>query len=489
MILHDALTRGLTDHPDSLVGNLGTTLTYRQVLAAAEVRSEALLDTLPGDTDGPPRVAISRRNSPAYVSDLLAVLAVGGVPILLDPLLGAAELAELFTSCDVDAALHDSATALSVEHGTVTDCAGSAVWRPEHRGRRRPPLHPDTEICRLSSGSTRSPACIEFSGAAVLAASRAWLAASTLGPADRVLCFAGLYNGLAFNTSLVPGLLAGADVFVPSGLPSPGNVARHLVALDPTVLVAFPAAYDAIAASSNDVAAPVSLRLALSSAARLDPATSTALARRSIHIADYYGIAETGPLTFNADPAPGGGQGYPLPGVTLRTGEREDGVGVLLARSASMGTRYLNYPGEFEARVDGAGFYRTSDRGSLDDDGRLRLAGRVDNSLDVGGRKFAADEVVDVLNAHSEVTDSAVALVSGRDRPVLGAVVVRSGPVDATDLRRFCLTRTAPYKVPERIVFVDELPRSGAGKVQLGKVKAILSAGVRGGTKGEELDV
>jgi acyl-CoA synthetase (AMP-forming)/AMP-acid ligase II len=467
MMLFEALVKGLSDHPDAVFGTLSGTSTAGSIVDDATGKSRVLKDLLGSDQA---RVAIIRRNSPAYVSDLLGVLGAGHVPVLMDPALGAAEIATLFADCGIDAVLHDDVAKIP-EGLSTADCAGTPVRLTGRADPPRPELAPGTELCRLTSGSTRTPACVEFSGTAVLAAARAWLEASELGTGDRILCFAGLYNGLAFNTSLIPGILSGASLFLPAGLPGAGNMRRHLESLDATVLVSFPAAYDGIVASGAEKLGVHRIRLALSSAARLAEKTSAVLAEHSLRIADYYGIAETGPLTFNPDPAPGGGQGYPLPGVSLRIGEGD--APVLLAKSRSMGTRYLNYPGELESRITEDGYYRTSDQGELSSDGELRLGERLGNSFSVGGRKFSASEVEDLLDSHPAVAASAAALVTpdGGGRPFLGAVVVPSAALDVVELRRYCIGRSAPFKVPERIVLVEDIPRNGAGKVQTAQVE------------------
>ncbi|GAB3888167.1 malonyl-CoA synthase [Kibdelosporangium lantanae] len=435
------------------------------------VAKQARLDGLPAPVA---RVAIIRRNSPAYVSDLLAVLGGGHVPFLMDPSLASGELAKLFDDCGIDAVLHDDAPRLPSTHGTV-DCAGSSLSMTGRSG-ERPDLHAETEVCRLTSGSTRTPGCIEFAGRAVLAAAEGWRAASGMSEEDRILCFAGLYNGLGFNAAMIPGLLAGASIYLPSGLPAASNVRRHLAAVDPTVFVAFPAAYDALAVSANTALGEHRLRLALSSAARLSAETSTTLAEYGIRIADYYGIAETGPLTFNPDPVPGGGQGYPLPGVSLRF----EG-GTLLARSPSMGTRYLNYPGVLEERITESGHYRSNDQGLVTDQGELVLGDRADNSFSVGGKKLTAAEVEDLLVSYPDIDDCAAAMVTtASGRLFLGAVVVSATPVDAVAVRRYCLDRAASFKVPERIVQVPEIPRNGAGKTQRAAVARLLAQPTNG---------
>jgi acyl-CoA synthetase (AMP-forming)/AMP-acid ligase II len=477
MILTELLSKSLADHPDSIVGSLAGHTNYRDLRSVMDEKHRALAAALGARSDDRARVAIIRKNAPAYVSDLLAVLADGGVPFLMDPALGAAEIAALHRDCGFDAILHDESPPLPPTDRTAT-CATTQLWLPPRRNLSRSPLHPTTEVCRLTSGSTRSPACIEFSGAAVVAAAQGWCSASDLGVADRILCFAGLYNGLAFNTSLIPGLICGASLFIPSGLPSPSNVERHLDAIDPTVLVAFPVAYDHLAASRVERPPHDRLRLALSSAAPLSAKTSATVAERLIPIADYYGIAETGPLTFNSAPVPGGGQGYLLPGVSIRIESAEDGVGVLLAKSSSMGTKYLNHPGQFESRITADGYYRTTDRGSLTSDGELHLAGRLARSFNIGGRKISSQEVEDLLTSHPAVAAGAVAVVTPEGgRPFLGALAVRTADLDAVELRRYCLARAAPFKVPERIVFVEALPVSGTGKVQAAAVEQVLLGG------------
>ncbi|CAM4160353.1 class I adenylate-forming enzyme family protein [Kibdelosporangium persicum] len=473
-LLFPAITERMAAHPDSVIGNLADRTTTTQVLEVSGSKRRRLEQSLFRERS---RVAIIRRNSPSYVSDLLAVLGAGHVPFLMDPSLGPGELARLFADCGVDAVLHDDTERFPANRRTI-DFLGSWLSVITDPASAAPELHPDTELCRLTSGSTRTPGCVEFSGSAVLAAAEGWRAASGFGPADRVLCFAGLYNGLGFNAALIPGLLAGASLYLPAGLPAASNIRRHMAEIDPTVLVAFPAAYDGLAASDRSTLDRHSLRLALSSAARLSARTSTVLTAHGTRIADYYGIAETGPLTFNPDPRPGGGQGYPLPGVSLRFEGDEPDSGRLLARSRSMGTRYLNYPGMLEERITESGHYRTNDQGSLTADGELRLGERLDDSLSIGGKKVSMSEVEELLTSHPDVTACAVAVVAppAGGHPFLGAVLVGPRVPDVVEIRRYCLTRAAPFKVPERVVVVPEIPRNGAGKVQRAAVAKLLLA-------------
>jgi acyl-CoA synthetase (AMP-forming)/AMP-acid ligase II len=422
------------------------------------------------------RVAIVAKNSVSYLVALLAAFRAEAVPFLVDPSSSGAEFERIVAACGLDLALHDPDSQAVMSAGTpVGEIRELAVTAFDSVDTLTPDLLPETEICRFTSGSTKFPGCVEFSGQAVRNAATAWTSASGLSSGDRILCFAGLYNGLAFNTSVIPGLLAGASLWLPRGLPSAGNVRRYLARVAPQVLVGFPALYDGLARTRFDDVAGHGIRTALSSAARLSEATAENLDEwYSLRVADYYGIAEVGPLTFNRDPAPGGGQGEPLPGVELRLDPPDAGHGELLVRSSSMGSRYLNYPGVFESRLTADGFYRTGDEGAITG-GRLTLSGRTGKGINIGGRKISPDEVTEVLMRHPAVADCHVfAVVTEGPAPVLAAVVATDRALNAADLRSHCLQRLAAHKVPERIVLVAQIPRGGAGKPLVAQMTAMV---------------
>ena len=440
------------------------------------------------------RVLIRARNSGGYLIALLGTLIAGGVPMLLDPLTSDTALAELVSSCGVDLVLDDQSATSLPEIGDQRYRARPAGLAPTgHRASAIehaadvPELAPDTELCRFTSGSTRTAACIEFAGSAVLAAADSWLAASRLMAQDRLLCFAGLYNGLAFNTSLIPGLLAGASLTLPIGLPTGGYVRRQLAACQPTVLVAFPAIYDALAGTGTALTGVARLRLSLSSAARLSPDTARTLAvRDGVRVSDYYGLAETGPVTLDLDPVPDGGQGRPLPRAELRFAERSGYEREVWVRTPSMGTRYLNYPGGFEAKLTSDGYYRSGDEGYLRD-GRLYLSGRLGKGININGRKVSADEIRQVLLTHPVVRDCHVLALPDQDgQPVLGALVATTGELTAAELRRHCLHRLAPYQIPNRILFTSAIPRSGSGKPQLARIEQYLAEQLQSAMPGSE---
>jgi O-succinylbenzoic acid--CoA ligase len=156
-----------------------------------------------------------------------------------------------------------------------------------------------------------------------------------------------------------------------------------------------------------------------------------------------YGMTET--CSQVATARPGETRARPLPGVELRVA----GDGEILVRGPM---------------VAADGWLRTGDRGRLTADGLLEVDGRMDDVIVTGGENVAAREVEAALLSHPGVTDAAVVGVDDREwgRAVTAFVV---GDAREDELAEHARARLASFKVPKRIVRVDELPRTPSGKV------------------------
>jgi acyl-CoA synthetase (AMP-forming)/AMP-acid ligase II len=127
------------------------------------------------------------------------------------------------------------------------------------------------------------------------------------------------------------------------------------------------------------------------------------------------------------------------------------------------------YEGNPEANADSftAGWFRTGDQGVLDDDGYLRLTGRIKELINRGGEKIAPREIDDVLLSHPAVAE---AVAFGVAHPVWGeevaAAVVLRQPASEKELLGWCRDRLAAFKCPGRLHIVDAIPKTATGKVQ-----------------------
>ncbi|WP_326698426.1 acyl--CoA ligase [Streptomyces sp. NBC_01754] len=450
-------------------------LTYGQFADRVTGRARVLGDLLRPDEY---RIALHAANSADHLISYYALLVAGRLPFLVDPQFGATELQGIRDSSGVDAFLTDRPGRFPLPSGLVPVPGSRHVLaRPTDPGPdvERPEPRQTTATCRFTSGTTGAPKCLEFSHTAVHGAALNWTSGTGLVAGDRVLCLAAFTNGLAFNTSLLPVFLVGAELHVHRGLPTSDGIAKALRRSAATRLVAFPLVYRLLAeAPAPGPDAFSDLRLAVSAAAVLDPAVREAFeSRYRVRIADYYGIAETGPCTFERDPGHTEGLGTALPGVSLRIVPHEDGGSEIRVRTPSMATCYLNVPGGLEKRLDSEGYYRTGDRGLIRQD-RLYVTGRLGGPVNLAGRKVDPTEIERVVLAVDGVRDTAVfADQDARGETVLHAVVC--GSLDRADVVNACRARLAPYKVPGRITLLPAIPRSSAGKVRLAELRGLVT--------------
>jgi acyl-CoA synthetase (AMP-forming)/AMP-acid ligase II len=169
------------------------------------------------------------------------------------------------------------------------------------------------------------------------------------------------------------------------------------------------------------------------------------------------------------------GQARPGLRVTIRNSDGDplpDGtVGEITVRGPSIFSGYLDDPAATAAAFFPGGWYRTGDLGYRDDEGYLFITGRLREMINRGGEKIAPTEIDEVLRAHPAIADAAVfAIPDARlGEEVAAAVVLREeGALDERALRRWVARHVSPHKIPRRVWVVDELPRTGSGKVQRG---------------------
>ena len=171
--------------------------------------------------------------------------------------------------------------------------------------------------------------------------------------------------------------------------------------------------------------------------------------------------------------------GRPMIGAELRIlgadGIPSDGgeQGEVVARSPTLFAGYWRDP-ETTAQVVKDGWMRTGDIGYFDDDGFLVLSGRLKEVIKSGGVTIIPNEVEGALLAHDAVNEAAVVGIPDDQwgEAVHAFVVLHSG-MEATeaDLRAFCRARLAGYKTPKAVHFVEDLPRTGIGKVARRQVR------------------
>ena len=213
---------------------------------------------------------------------------------------------------------------------------------------------------------------------------------------------------------------------------------------------------------------------------------------------ERYGMTEIGMALSNplhGDRIPGH-VGAPLPGVEVRladldlaafeeTGERRyggtdvglDSPGELQVKGPGVFREYWRKPDATREAFTEDGWFFTGDIASVNEDGVYRIWGRASQDLIIsGGENVSALEVQRELLMHPEIDSCAVVGVKDPfwGSAVSAAIITRNGSgLNRDTLREWAKGRLAPYKVPQRVFFVRELPRNAMGKIVKPKVRAM----------------
>ena len=139
-----------------------------------------------------------------------------------------------------------------------------------------------------------------------------------------------------------------------------------------------------------------------------------------------------------------------------------------MIRGPNVTAGYVNNPAANETAF-AHGWFHTGDQGTLDADGYLRVTGRLKEIINRGGEKISPREVDEVLMDHPAIAQ-VVTFAMPHDKlgeEVAAAIVLREGQAATEgEIRAFCATRLADFKVPRKIVILDEIPKGATGKLQ-----------------------
>lgn len=189
-----------------------------------------------------------------------------------------------------------------------------------------------------------------------------------------------------------------------------------------------------------------------------------------------YGLTEAGPNTFWLPPdkvqSKPGAVGVPLMHVEIQIVDSighpvsQGDVGELIIRGPHVTQGYWNQP-QATAEAIRDGWLYTGDLASQDEEGYVTIAGRKKDMIISGGENIYPAEIESVLHAHPTIQEAAVVALPDPKWGEIPVGVLRTTEKELshTELTHYCRERLAKYKVPKRFVYVDELLKTGAGKI------------------------
>lgn len=464
------------------------------------------------------RVGIQLQNVPHYPVTMLALWALGAVPVFLNPMYRGRELQHLLhdsgavgvvAGVDSDSGLRDAAHGTDVkwilsvnprawqsrddprvfgDNGTNTACDFDAAIKshPEPAITAEDLRWEDLAFLCYTSGTSGPPKGAEVTHGNVLHVVRGferWLKLEK----DVVLAMAPMFHitGAVVNATLA---LLGSSTLVMADR-FQAEVMRDVIGeREVTFTIGSITAYNALMRVScrDDLR---SLKLAFSGGAPIPPAIVERARREfALDIHNGYGMTETASAVIAVPPgrsapihAASGtlSVGVPLPNVDVRVVDVTNRIvgpgeiGELLISGPQVVRGYWENPGATAATM-GDGWLRTGDGAIMDEDGWVYLVDRLKDQINVSGYKVWPREVEDALCEHPDVFEAAVV---GKTDPYSGErveafVTARSTGLQGESLRVFVRERLAAYKVPRVVHVVDALPKTETGKIRRSELRS-----------------
>jgi len=368
-----------------------------------------------------------------------------------------------------------------------TDASGEVrMLGAAARATASPPAPDDVALILHTSGSTGRPKRVPLKHINLALSARNIVNTYQLTADDVSLCLMPLFHVHGLVASTLSTLLSGGRVVVPARF-NPLSFWRSVREHRATWYSAVPTIHHLVLARSGGTERPAgaeSLRFIRSCSAPLPVEMAEKLeAMVGVPVLEAYGMTEAS-HQMASNPLPprprkfgtvGPGTGIQI-GIMTETGEllSAGSKGEVVIQGPSVICGYENNP-EADAKSFVDGWFRTGDEGVLDQDGYLRLTGRIKELINRGGEKIAPREIDEVLLTHPAVSE---AVCFGIPHPTWGeevaAAVVLREPATEAELIAYCRDRLADFKCPKKLFLVDSIPRTATGKVQRLNVAAAL---------------
>ena len=504
----------------------GATTTYSELGSQIDRAAEGL--RLAGVQAGD-RVALILPNCPQHIIAFYAILRLGAIVVEHNPLYTGAELRHMFEDHGAKAAIvwdkisgritglptdirpvHIYAVNLIKAMPALTRAAlklpvkkaresreklegtapGTTSWAqllkspPIDPDFKRPTAH-DVALLQYTSGTTGLPKGVMLTHRNLESNGR--MGEAWIQPGDDECIYSVLPLFHAYGMTLgvtIAALCRARLVLFPTV--DMGLITKAMKKTRPTILPAVPPVYRRLMDVAKEQGISLQgVRYAVSGAMNLPPELVAEWEEASGgYMVEGYGLTECAPLVscnpLN-DTRRAGSIGIPFPSTDIRVVDPETLQDVPLGEEGELWVhgpqRFAGYwkrEEDTQKTITADGWLRTGDIVRLDEDYFIQIVDRIKEVIITGGFNVSPTEVETALKQHDSVADAAVVGIpqaSGGEMVVAAVIPAEGHAVDEHALREHCYARVTRYKVPRKIVAVDDLPRSMLGKILRRKVR------------------
>ncbi|VAX38120.1 Long-chain-fatty-acid--CoA ligase [hydrothermal vent metagenome] len=449
-------------------------ISYKELFSIVDVLKDKLASYGIGEFK---RVALLQEDGIEYIAVVLAVLSLKGVIVPISPSLGWDETGSVIDRVDVEFFLsYKKANYFESQDDAVVIGFGQdkiflyrrkikMVCSDEYYS-----LNP--AFVRFSSGTTSISKGVVLSHEAILDRTNAANRGLNIKPEDNIIWV--LSMSYHFVVTIILFLRKAATIIL-CEKNFPFTFFEVLKTSAGTLMYASPFYYR-IMQNSEALSKEMlsNIRLAVSTAVEFSAEEVQRFHEKfEIEIREAYGIIEVGLpfINFSKDKKRRGSVGKILPDYKLKIiNPNENGVGSVYLKGKGMFDAYFS-PWITQKKLLKDGWFHTGDLGWVDDDGYLFLKGREKNVINYSGMKIFPCDVEEVLNSYKSIKESfvyGVAHPQYGQLPQADLVLEESSKnsFDRQELRKFCHTKLALYKVPKEFRIVSKIKKTASGKIK-----------------------
>lgn len=439
-------------------------------------------------------VALMMTNRPEYIITYFAILANGGTVVPINPAFKEQEVTYILNDSEATFLIIEDASKSVIEKAMDQFTTVKMIIQFSDTGDERflswhqlytsasiseiVPLH-SSDVAQIiyTSGTTGSP-----KGAMITHGNLNWMAITAavynqFVPSDRILCVLPLFHAYAKLQGFLAPIAHGCSIYLEEEF-HPVDTLKAIAEHEITVFLGVPTMYAFFAQVPQLVEQLDFSKLRIASSGGASPPaellhkTNESL---GVDISEGYGLTESTFMlmtTHRSLPNKNNSVGMPLPGIDLKVIDPEGNevalheVGEIIFRGPNMMKGYYKKPDETANTIKDGWLY-TGDLAYRDEEGYHFIIDRKKDIIIHGGFNIYPREIEELLYQHPSIVECSVI---GRPDSVFGEktvayVVTKDAQLTEEDVRNYCKATLAEYKVPHYISFIEEIPKSGTGKI------------------------
>ncbi len=461
----------------------GERLTYADLNERAERAAAAIqrAGIAPGD-----RFGLLAHNCVEFISLFFGAGKVGAIVVPLSTRATAHELTVIVGDCGMRVLFHGDEFAEITRQLDVVRCSLFVVRSAQPTNNEQRTTNNSEATCCLlyTSGTTGKPKGVMIPRRQLLWNGYNTVLNWSLREDDVSPIFTPLYHAGGLAAFTIPIFCAGGTMILHRGF-NPTEVWQTIEREKCTVVLGVPTIWKMLMdAPEFGTVNLAHVRWFISGGAPLPAYIIEAYQKRGVVFKQGYGMTEVGvncfTMTVDDSYRKPGSIGRPMlftevklldaNGSEVKAGE----VGEMYIRGPHVSLGYWNNEAATRESYLEGGWFRTGDLARRDEEGFFYIAGRRKEMFISGGVNVYPAEVEAELVTHPAVADAAVLAVPDERWGEVGVAFVVGKNISADDLNNYLTVRIAKYKVPKRFIFMEALPRTPYGKVEIGKLRDLM---------------